>query len=623
MTSLALMGLLPANAQRTARHVNFIGEDLKQVDERRLNGMRGDRMAMIFQEPMTALNPAYTVGEQLMEGIRHHRSDVTKAQAWDRAVSLLETCGIGQARQRMGQYPHQMSGGLRQRVMIAMALMTEPDLLIADEPTTALDATIQAQILDLLKSLQKRFSLGIILITHNLAVVQRVADKVVVMYAGEVVEAGPAQAVLAQPSHPYTKALLACIPDGSPRHAGHKLGYLPGTVPSLIGIQKGCQFRDRCALAREACAAEVPWQEVSGPSHRIRCAFDAAALSRMQVAVVKDEHRPENVPASPMTGAGGGSIEIRGLEKRYALSKGFLGPKSTLQALRGVDLSVVAGQALGIVGESGCGKSTLAKIMLGLEAPSAGTVMLDGRPLSQYPRLDRARLIQPIFQDPYSSLNPRRTVADTVRLPLDIHAMGNPADRERAVKRMMNLCGLPARVADVLPSQLSGGQRQRVAIASALVMNPKIVVCDEPTSALDVSVQAQILNLLHELKQELGLTLVVISHDLHVIRYLADRVAVMYLGRVVEERATEDLIAAPAHPYTRMLLAAEGFRDMGGAVVGEFPNPLQPPSGCAFHPRCRHAQASCAQQEPPDLAMGDGRVACLYPMAVVKGSGHA
>ncbi|MBB3182244.1 dipeptide ABC transporter ATP-binding protein [Variovorax sp. Sphag1AA] len=614
MTSLALMALLPPHAQRKAKSIRLMGEELANAPDSRMEALRGDRIAMIFQEPMTALNPAYTVGNQLVEGILRHRPDVDHAAATARAVELLETCGIGQARRRMRQYPHQLSGGLRQRVMIAMALMTEPSVLIADEPTTALDATIQAQILDLLAQLQRQFSLAIILITHNFEVVRRIADRVMVMYAGEVVEEGNADQVLARPSHPYTQALLSCVPTDAPRQAGERLGYLPGTVPSLIGELHGCQFRSRCELVSAACAASIP-RQAAGNGHDYVCVIApevmAARADSPSPAVAVSMNDARAVPRGSTK-----VVEIRDLEVTYSISNGLFARRSSLRALRGVNLSLGAGQALGVVGESGSGKSTLARIMLGLEAPTSGQVLLKGVSTATFGRAERARVVQPIFQDPYSSLNPRRSVASTIRLPLDIHGIGTNAQRDQAVKRMMDLCGLPARTAQSLPSQLSGGQRQRVAIASALVMKPEIVICDEPTSALDVSVQAQILNLLQDLRGELKLSYVVISHDLNVIRYLCDRVAVMYLGAIVEERSTDELFASPSHPYSQMLLAAELHSAEGTRVVGEFPNPVSPPPGCAFHPRCSRAEDICKERTPTLKGGPDAEAACHFPLSI-------
>ncbi len=614
MTSLALMGLLPARARRDAQRLRFDGEDLRDAGEQRMQALRGDRIAMVFQEPMTALNPAYTIGNQLVEGLLHHQPATTHAQATQRAIALLETCGIGRAGDRMGQYPHQLSGGLRQRVMIAMALMTEPDLLIADEPTTALDATIQAQILDLLRKLQRELSLAILLITHNFEVVRRIGDRVAVMYAGEIVETGSTEDVLARPVHPYTRALLACIPSGSHHAKGQRLGFLPGTVPSLLGPLQGCQFRNRCALATPQCEQSVPRQQV-GDGHHYLCVVPPQAMPAATSAEAAPAAATAVAPAvAPAQDTAMAAITLDRVEVRYSVSKGMFASKASLQALRGISLQVRRGEVLGIVGESGSGKSTLARIVLGLEQATAGEVRLQGQPVLQMGRVQRARAVQPIFQDPYSSLNPRRTLAATIRLPLDIHGIGTPDERDARVRELMALCGLPPRLAQSLPSQLSGGQRQRVAIASALVLRPEIVVCDEPTSALDVSVQAQVLNLLQDLKAELALTYVVISHDLNVIRCLADRVAVMYLGAVVELRPAASLFAAPAHPYSQVLLAATTHEAPAAAVTGEFPNPLSPPSGCAFHPRCPRAAERCRSERPTLRGTVDGEVACHFPL---------
>jgi peptide/nickel transport system ATP-binding protein len=609
MTSLALMGLLPSRARRSVSHLRLSGEDLAAATPARMEALRGDRMAMVFQEPMTALNPAYSIGNQLVEGLLRHRPGTTHAAATTRAVGLLEVCGVGQAADRLRQYPHQLSGGLRQRVMIAMALMTEPSLLIADEPTTALDATIQAQILGLLARLKRDFSLAVVLVTHNIDVVRHVGDRVAVMYAGEVVETGAKADVLAHPAHPYTRALLSCVPTDAPRRAGERLGFLAGTVPSLVGALRGCQFRNRCVLASAPCAGEVPIQQVGGRGHTYRCVIAPHALPTRTALANAGATGAIGAAPAPSTAA----LALRGVEVTYTLGGTWFARRARLRALRGVSLDVQHGQALGIVGESGSGKSTLARVMLGLEAPAAGSVLLKGVPVADHGRAARARILQPIFQDPYSSLNPRRSVADAVRLPLDIHGLGSVTDRDATARRMMDLCGLPRRLAHALPSQLSGGQRQRVAIASALVMRPEIVVCDEPTSALDVSVQAQILNLLQDLRAELPLTYVVISHDLNVIRCLADRVAVMYLGAVVEEGPIDDVFAAPAHPYSRVLLAATLHGSGRTELVGEFPNPLQPPTGCAFHPRCARAQSVCLVQTPILGAAGARRVACHFP----------
>jgi peptide/nickel transport system ATP-binding protein len=613
MTALALLDLLPRRARRDARVLRLLGEDLVRVPEARMRDLRGDRVAMIFQEPMTALNPAYSVGEQMIEGLRHHRPGATRAAATARAVALLETCGIADAASRLRQYPHQLSGGLRQRVMIAMALMTEPALLIADEPTTALDVTIQAQILALLKRLQCELALAIILITHDLGVVRRFGDRVAVMYAGEIVETAPTEALFRRPMHPYTHALLACSASVAGRgRPAARLGFLPGMPPHLVGALAGCQFRMRCPSARDACAGSVP-VHATGSDTYYRCVIGpddgAPAGSGAAATALLSARRPA---ASAEL-----AIELRGVAVSYRVSAGFLAPKRTLAALRGVDLAVRRGEALGIVGESGCGKSTLARVMLGLEQPASGAARLLGRDVADFERARRARTIQPVFQDPYSSLNPRKTVGTIIRQPLDVHRIGSGAERTAAVRRLMDLCGLPARLIGAYPSQLSGGQRQRVAIAAALVTKPAIVVCDEPTSALDVSVQSQILNLLQDLREELGLTYVVISHDLAVIRQLADRIAVMYLGKVVEEGPAAEILDTPQHPYARMLLEASLVTAAPADApaetpAGSFPNPLAPPSGCGFHPRCPRAIARCKTEPPALRAIAPGRQAACH-----------
>jgi peptide/nickel transport system ATP-binding protein len=605
MTALALMNLLPPRARRSARTLRLLGEELAAASEPRMRALRGDRVAMIFQEPMTALNPAYTVGEQMVEGLLYHRPGTTRARATRRAVELLETCGIAQAKLRLRQYPHQLSGGLRQRVMIAMALMSKPALLIADEPTTALDVTIQAQILALLGRLQRDFALAVILITHDLGVVRRFGHRLAVMYAGEIVETQPTEALFARPMHPYTRALLACSPTAAARaRPGAKLGFLPGTPPHLVGDLAGCQFRMRCVLARPECAGSVPKHDLDGGFYR--CIIPpAAALSEAARTAAEP-------PAARVTPESGPAIELAGIAVDYRVSAGLFAAARTLRALRGVDLSLRRGEVLGIVGESGCGKSTLARVMLGLERPTAGTARILGRDVVAYERRVLARAIQPVFQDPYSSLNPRKTVATIIREPLDVHGIGDGAARRAAVREMMDLCGLPARLAPAYPSQLSGGQRQRVAIASALAMKPAIVVCDEPTSALDVSVQSQILNLLQDLRAELGLTYVVISHDLAVIRHLAERIAVMYLGKIVEEGPAAEILSSPRHPYAQMLLDASLAPAARAAASAEkssaeYPNPLAPPAGCGFHPRCPRAVERCRAEAPALEAIAPGR----------------
>ena len=621
MTSLAIMGLLPRRALRRAGRLEFAGEDLRGATDRRMARIRGNQLGMIFQEPMTSLNPSYTIGNQLEEAMLVHRP-VARREARDRAVFLLEKVGIPAAGRRLGQYPHQLSGGLRQRVMIAMTLMCGPKLIIADEPTTALDVTIQAQILRLLRDLQAEFNMALMLITHDLGVVARVADRVAVMYAGQFVEYATAAELFAAPLHPYTQGLLRCIPVPGRVRAGDHLGSIPGMVPNMIGEQRGCSFANRCDHAFAACGAgAVPL--LSLDSRRgFRCLLPTQQAMRNAGTVSSgvgslDPAARRIVPAASAAPAPVPVLEARDVHRSYLVRQGVFQAPLTLHAVKGVSLTLNKGDVLALVGESGCGKSTLAKLLLGLETPTSGDILFDGRSTRGQDRVAVARRIQPVFQDPYSSLNPRKTIASIVELPLLVHGIGTATERRRRCTEMLDRVGLPKRVLDNHPNQLSGGQRQRVAIARALIMHPEVVICDEPTSSLDGSVQAQILNLLTDLRKELGLTYLLISHDLSVVEHMATRVAVMYLGRIVEERATAALTRSPMHPYTRTLLASALTPEPGRglpAAHGDataFPNPLNVPPGCSFHPRCPEAMAICREISPlPMTAAGTGLIEC-------------
>ena len=480
MTALALLRLLPRGAQVQAGRLAFDGQDLPALSETAFTRrIAGPGIGMIFQEPMTSLNPVYTIGRQMTEAAVM-RGMLTPGAARKKAIDLLDRVGIHDPEARMGQFPHQMSGGQRQRVMIAMALMLDPALLIADEPTTALDVTVQAQILDLIDDLRREREMGLILISHDLAVVAQRTDRVAVMYGGELVEQGKAAQVLHAPAHAYTRTLLQAIPD-------------LGTPP-------------RGAASGPAGADTV--------------------------------------------------IDARGITQVFTSRKGLFGPKRKVTALDDVSLQLRRGETLALIGESGSGKSTLARILLGLSQPTAGTVSMLGRPVADLSPTQRADFVQPVFQDPYSSLNPRRRLSEIIARPLALRGTGNRATRLDAVREAMDRVRLPARLIHAYPSQLSGGQRQRVAIARALVTRPEALICDEPTSALDVSVQAQILDLLEELRTEMGLTCLIITHDMGVVHQTADRVAVMYQGRIVEEGSASVVLTAPSNDYTARLLAA-------------------------------------------------------------------
>ena len=547
MTAFAIMRLLPRIAEMRCETLELNGAPLDRVDDDTFfETIAGQRISMIFQEPMTSLNPVYTVGRQMTEAaVRAGR--LGRRAARQRAADLLDRVGIPGPADTLSKYPHQFSGGQLQRIMIAMALMNEPELIIADEPTTALDVTIQAQIMALLADLQREFGMAMILISHDLGVVSQAVEKVMVMYGGETVEQGPATAVLSAPTHPYTRGLLAAAPrmEGTPR----RLGAIPGIVPALYGDPQLCVFSSRCPQARPVCRQAPPPQQTAGPAHVYDCVMAPAEIARLPGRDATDI-----LPAPVATDED--VIVARGITREYRRRRGIFGDVQSIMAVDGVDLTVKRGETFALVGESGSGKTTLAKILLGLDAPTAGKVLLDGKSLDDTSHRERARLVQPIFQDPYSSLNPRRTVAEIIERPLVIHGLGAGDARRKAVRQTMELVGLPQRMLHSYPNQMSGGQRQRVAIARALVMRPEIVVCDEPTSALDVSVQAQILNLLVDLQQELQLTYFLITHDLAVVHQTASRIAVMRSGRIVETGRARDVLGAPKEEYTRLLLSS-------------------------------------------------------------------
>jgi peptide/nickel transport system ATP-binding protein len=529
-------------------------------------------------------------------------------------MEVLDQVGLSAAGERLAQYPHQLSGGMRQRVMIAMALICRPDLLIADEPTTALDVTIQLEILHLLARLQRELGMALVLITHDLGIVARVTEQVAVMYAGQIVEAGPTRSVFDRPEHPYTRALLDCIPVPGRTAPGALLGAIPGTVPALAGDLGGCHFRSRCAQVRADCApAPIPLH-ATAPGRAVRCVLPHDWTSTPSGAAPDPVMEVEPAIGEPV-------LSAARLSRSYLLSAGLFRRGRTLHAVDGVDLELRKGEVLGVVGESGCGKTTLARMLLGILPPTGGEIRLSGQPLAGLARRDVARRVQAVFQDPYGSLNPRKTIGAIIGLPLTVQGIGDAASRRQRVREIMQRVGLPARLAARLPAQLSGGQRQRVAIARALITQPDVVVCDEPTSALDVSVQAQILNLLQELRRAFGLTYLLISHNLAVVEHMATRVAVMYLGRVVEEGPTAGVFAAPRHPYTQALLASVLTPEPGLAIPeprmrGSGPEVANWQTGCAFHPRCPAAMPVCRERTPHAVADGLARVAChLYALA--------
>jgi len=594
MTALALMRLLPDVAQLRAGRVELAGEDILQRPELLMRELRGRRMAMIFQEPMLSLNPVMTIGQQIGE-VLHGHLGMDDAAAARRGVELLEQVGIADPKRRIHEYPFQLSGGMRQRVMIAMALAGEPDLLIADEPTTALDVTIQAQVLELLQRLQAERGMALLLITHDLGVVAQMAHRVAVMYAGQIVEAGSRERVLGTPRHPYTRRLMAALPEMVGR--GQRLASIPGQVPPPEAYGSGCRFAERCAWARPDCTTRpAEWLGEAGDG--VRCHYaDDLGLAPVEVLPASAARAADDDPL----------LELQGVGVHFPIRAGLLRrPVGAVKAVDDVSLTVAAGRTLALVGESGCGKTSLGKAVVRLNPLTAGTIRFAGEDWSGLhgEALRRRRnQVQIVFQDPYASLDPRMRVADILMEGMLALGVGdNTADRLRRVDHLLDQVGLPISARWRYPHEFSGGQRQRIAIARALAVEPRLIVCDEPTSALDVSVQAQILNLLKDLQNELGVAYLLISHNLGVVEYLADEIAVMYLGRIVEQGPASAVLAQPQHPYTQALLSAIPRLDGSTAhrivLAGELPSPAEPPRGCHFHPRCPIAQPACASTDP-------------------------
>jgi peptide/nickel transport system ATP-binding protein len=612
-TALALMRLLPAAGRVLGGEVFLDGRELLDLPETEMRALRGGGMAMIFQEPATSLNPVMTVGRQIGE-VLARRDDLSEEARRAKAEKLLAAVGIADAARRLDEYPFQMSGGMKQRVMIAMALAGDPALLVADEPTTALDVTIQAQILDLLQDLQLERDMGMLLITHDLGVVARIAHRVGVMYAGELVEEAPRDAFFAAPKHPYTQALFAALPDLSRR--GAKLATIAGQVPALDRMPAGCRFAARCPHAWDRCREAAPeWKEVGGSAgHRVRCHLvDAPSRAVVVPAAGAASGR------AGRTATDDGLLAVADLKVHFPIRRGFLQRTvGHVRAVDGVSLALRPGRTLALVGESGCGKTTVGKALLQLIHPTDGSVLLDGREIAGLSRgamRPLRRRMQMVFQDPYASLDPRMRVGEIIAEGMQALGTVASGDQGPAVARLLSQVGLDAGAAERYPHEFSGGQRQRIAIARALAVQPDILICDEPTSALDVSVQAQILNLLGDLQADLGLAYLFITHNFGVVEHLAHEVAVMYLGRIVEAGSVEEVLREPKHPYTRALLSAvpapRPASEGDGSVVrlpGETPSPASPPTGCHFHPRCAQATDSCRQTYPGETRLSATRI---------------
>ncbi|GLW72801.1 oligopeptide ABC transporter ATP-binding protein OppF [Kitasatospora phosalacinea] len=638
VTALAVLGLLPATA-RTGGSVRLDGRELLGLPARQLATVRGRRIAMVFQDPLSAFTPVHRIGDQIAEAVRIHQ-DVGRAAARRRAADLLDLVGIPDPARALDAFPHEFSGGMRQRAMIAMAVANEPDVLLADEPTTALDVTIQAQVLDVLRTARRESGAALVLVSHDLGVIAGSADRVAVMYAGRIVETAPVDELFAAPRHPYTLGLIGAVP--RPDGRGGPLVPIPGRPPAAgEPAGPGCAFADRCPLVEDRCrTAEPPLTGTdadigSGPGeHRAACVrADHLAATRPAPAEVYP------VPALPAAvprprAARDSVLTVRGLTRSFPRHRGGLLRRRAgeVHAVDGVDLDVRQGETLGLVGESGSGKSTTLYEILRLAAPQGGRIELLGQDTATLDRAAVRRLrsrVQIVFQDPAASLDPRMPVGDVLAEPL--LAQRTPkAEARRRVPELLRQVGLDPAHADRYPHEFSGGQRQRISIARALAVRPDLLVLDEPVSALDVSVQAGVLNLLQQLKAELGLAYLFVSHDLAVVRHLADRVAVMYLGRTVESGTAARVLDRPRHPYTRALLAAVPLPDPPAErarprllLAGDPPSPAERHLGCPFRTRCPvhptltpDRRTRCATETPPALPAAPGvdhTAACHYP----------
>ncbi len=633
--SSALLRLIASNGQITRGRIELGGRDLMTMNARQLREVRGRGIAMIFQDPLTSLNPTFTVGDQLVAAQRAHGGDASgRRELTRRAIDMLTQVGMPDAAERIDYFPHQFSGGMRQRIMIGMALLLQPDLLIADEATSALDVTLQAQILELLRQLRRDRGTSMVFISHDLGVVSEICDRIVVMYAGRAVEQGEVAAVLAAPKHPYTQALLASVPTKERR--GEDLATIPGRVPSLSALPAGCAFADRCPHAQPVCTDPGPTLlDVEGRA--VRCLLYDPASPRYDPAAVAPVDRATGsgpaagVVAAPAATEADTLVRLRGVEVHFQDRRSIVGrllrrPPGVVRAVDGVDLDIRRGEIVGLVGESGSGKTTLGRSILGLVPATAGEISYDGRDLRG---LEGAQLrglrrhVQMVFQDSHASLSPRMRVQQLLTEPYRINRV--PPEERRTVPELLDMVQLSAEQASKYPHELSGGQARRVGIARALALRPQFIVADEPSAGLDVSAAASVLNLMKELAADFGLTYLIITHDLNLVGYIADRIALMYLGRLVETGPTDRIFDAPTHPYTQGLLDAVATPDpdrqaRSGRLLlaGEIPSPKTPPAGCRFHTRCRYARGPSFEDVPELEPVHDGHhVACHHWRDVV------
>ena len=623
MTALSLMGLLPQGGKVSSGSIILDGQDLTQLPLKEKRKLRGTKVGMIFQDPLTSLNPTMKIGLQVCEPLRVHEG-LSKREALERAVEILKRVGMPRPEVVINNYPHQLSGGMRQRVMIAMALVCKPRILIADEPTTALDVTTQMQILDLIDELRDEYKMGVILITHDLGVVAGHTDRVAVMYAGRIVETAPTKTLFTEPKHRYTSSLMAALPERA-LAAGTKLFSIPGAPPSLTNLPVGCRFAARCLWATDECRAGYP--DLSGDEthtfscfHPVQEGDESPAVLQGKLDSNKTNGAAENVPQISHETL----LDVKEASREYesAGSGFFKREKGVVSAVDRVSITVKKGETYGLVGESGCGKSTVGRLIAGLEPPSGGAIELDGRDLATLKGRDAVRIhrdVQMMFQDSYAAMDPRMRIDQILAEPMSIQKTGNARQIAERILEILEQVGLTEEILDRYPHEFSGGQLQRIGFARSLTLAPDLIVADEPVSALDVSVQAQVLNLMKDLQQELGLSYLFISHDLAVVQYMADRIGVMYLGRIVEEGPASEVVKNPKHPYTKALIDSipvpdPEFKHDENAIklTGEPPSAVNPPEGCRFRPRCPFAGEECKVQ--PMLTDETHRVACHHPL---------
>ena len=632
MTALSLMGLLPQGGRVSSGSIFLDGQDLTKMPLHAKRKLRGTKVGMIFQDPLTSLNPTMKIGLQVCEPLRVHKK-MSKKDALERAVEILKRVGMPRPEIVINNYPHQLSGGMRQRVMIAMALVCEPRILIADEPTTALDVTTQMQILDLIDELRDEYQMGVILITHDLGVVAGHTDRVAVMYAGRIVETAPTKTLFTEPKHRYTSSLMAALPERA-LAAGTKLFSIPGAPPSLTNLPVGCRFASRCLWAGAECVDRYP--DLSGEGFHTYSCFHpvqegdespAELQAKLEGSAPVDEAVAE--PGTPVVyGEVDDTVEVlldvKEASREYASSgSGFLKrDKGVVSAVDRVSITLKKGETYGLVGESGCGKSTMGRLIAGLEPPSGGAIELGGRDLATLKGRDAVRIhrdVQMMFQDSYAAMDPRMRIDQILAEPMSIQKTGNTRQIAERIMEIIEQVGLTEEILDRYPHEFSGGQLQRIGFARSLTLAPDLIVADEPVSALDVSVQAQVLNLMKDLQAELGLSYLYISHDLAVVQYMADRIGVMYLGRIVEEGPAKEVVENPKHPYTKALIDSIpvpdpefSHDDQAIKLTGEPPSAVNPPKGCRFRPRCPFAGEECKMQ--PLLTEETHRVACHHPL---------